>query len=110
MSQTSSTLKPVYSEAEREELGHLDYLARRFDDLCQRELLSPAARAMLAAEDGDRRRQIDQSGQYQAAVEMAKSRAAKHPRESLAWAARARDRWLTRGSVETSHRCELESR
>ena len=91
MPETSSTLEPVYSEAEREELGHMAYLIGRLDDLCERQLIAPAARATLAAENEDRRRQIERSGQYQAAIEMAKSLVAKQPRESLAWAARAQE-------------------
>ncbi len=33
MSSTSESIDPVFSDAEREELGHLDYLVARLDEL-----------------------------------------------------------------------------
>ena len=90
MSPTSDTIEPVYSEAEREELGHLDYLVARLDDLCQRGLLTPEACATAVAESRGRCAAIDLVGQYNGAIEQARKLASSDRSKALRCAERAR--------------------
>ncbi|HEX3448957.1 MAG TPA: tetratricopeptide repeat protein, partial [Isosphaeraceae bacterium] len=90
MCATSNTIEPVYSDAEREELGHLDYFVARLDDLCQRRLLTPEACATVVAESRGRRAAIDLTGRYNGAIAHARKLAKSYPREALEWAELAR--------------------
>ena len=62
MSTTKSTFDPAFSDAEREELGHLDYLDARLDELRDRGLIAPEAYATVVAESQGRRQAIELSG------------------------------------------------
>jgi hypothetical protein len=90
MSPTSDTIEPVYSEAEREELGHLDYLVARLDELCQRGLLTPEVCATVVAESRGRCAAIDLAGQYNGAIEQARKLAKSNPSDALRCAEQAR--------------------
>jgi len=98
MSPTSDTIEPVFTDAERDELGHLDYLVARLDELCQRGLLTPEARARIVAESRCRRAAIDLIGRYNSAIEHARKLVKSNPQEALGWAERARE--LDSGAVD----------
>ena len=59
MSTTKSTIDPAFSDAEREELGHLGYLVARLDELRERGLIAPDAYATVVAESQGRRQAIE---------------------------------------------------
>ena len=82
---------PVFSDAEREELGHLGYLTGRLDELRDRGLIAPDAFATVAAESQGRRQVIELSGRYRGAVRQASKLAKKDPRDALEWAECARE-------------------
>ena len=86
-----STFDPAFSDAEREELGHLDYLVARLDELRERGLIAPEACATVVAESQGRRQAIELSGRYRSAVDQAKKLAKKDPRDALEWAECARE-------------------
>jgi hypothetical protein len=91
MSTTKATFEPVFSDAEREELGHLGYLTVRLDELRRRGLIAPAAAATIAAESQARRQAIELSGCYRNAILRARKLAAKDPHDALEWAECARE-------------------
>src|SRR4051794_37694040 len=67
MSSDAVTTPLVLSTSELEELGHLDYLLRRLEDLLGRGLIPPESYATVAAESRGRREAIERQGQFQAA-------------------------------------------
>ena len=87
MSSTSESIEPVYSDSEREELGHLAYLVVRLDELCQRGLLTSEACAAVAAESRGRRAEIE----YKGTIERARRLAKKNRNQALESAERARE-------------------
>jgi len=89
MSLFQEIIEPAYTEAEREELGHLEYLVARLDELRQRGLLAPEAYATVVTESRGRREAIEREGRYQAAIVRARGLAANEQKEALAWAERA---------------------
>ena len=91
MSTKNSTLGPAFSDAEREELGHLGYLTGRLDELRERGLIAPDAHAMVAAESQGRRQAIERSARYRTTVLHARKLAEKDPHDALEWAERARE-------------------
>ncbi len=88
MSTRKSTIDPVFSDAERDELGHLGYLDARLDELRERGLIAPDAYATVAAESQDRRQAIELSGRYRSAILQARKLAKKDPHDALEWAER----------------------
>ena len=91
MSLTKGSFEPAFSDAERDELGHLHYLAARLDELRTRGLITPDAHATVVAETQCRREAIELSGSYRKAITQAKKFAKKNPREALHWAECARE-------------------
>ena len=91
MSPTNATIEPVFSEAERDELGHLEYLVARLEELRQRGLIASDAHATVVAESQGRRQAIELSGRYRSAVNQAKKLAKKDTHGALEWAERARE-------------------
>ena len=86
MSLTKGSFEPAFSDAERDEFGHLHYLAARLDELRTRGLITPDAHATVVAETQCRREAIELSGSYRKAITQAKKFAKKNPREALHWA------------------------
>ena len=91
MSTKKPTIDPVFSDAEREELGHLGYLTVRLDELRARGLIAPEAYATVAAESAGRRQAIETSGRYRNAILRARKLADKNPGDALDWAECARE-------------------
>ena len=56
MSPKRRSFEPAFSDAERDELGHLHYLDARLDELRARGLIAPDAYATVVAETQGRRR------------------------------------------------------
>ena len=50
MSAVSSTIEPLLSAGERDELGHLDYLLEQMKDLLERGLIAADSYATVVAE------------------------------------------------------------
>jgi hypothetical protein len=82
MAPTSNTIEPVFTAAERDELGHLDYLVTRLDELCQRGLLTPEAHATVVAECRGRSAAIELIGRYNAEIEQARNLGKSNRREA----------------------------
>jgi hypothetical protein len=68
MSRANLTIDPLLSVPEREELGHLEYLCRRMEELRQGGRLAPESSATVLAEARQWREAIERQGRYQAAV------------------------------------------
>src|SRR5581483_9562764 len=84
-------IAPDYSADQRDELARIDYLLAELRSLRDRGLISEAAVATVAAEKGERQAEILRLGQASAAIQGARSLAAKgDPREALSWAEEAR--------------------
>ena len=90
MSAASSTIEPLLSAGERDELGHLEYHLRQLKELLDRGLIASDSYATVVAESGHRRESIEQQGRYQAAMTRARTLAKSRPGEALEWADRAR--------------------
>jgi tetratricopeptide (TPR) repeat protein len=90
MSAVSSTIEPLLSAGERDELGHLDYLLRQMKDLLERGLIASDSYATVVAESQRRREAIEQQGRYQAAMARTRTLARSRPGEALEWADQAR--------------------
>ena len=86
---TDLKIEPVFSAAEREELGHLDYFLDRLQELLDRELITPEAYATARTESAGRRAAIDRAGQYLACMVKARGVALKWPKQALYWAEQA---------------------
>ena len=68
MSPAGLTIEPLLSAADREELGHLDYLSQRMEELRDRGRLAPDSYATVIAEARGRRESIERQGRFQAAL------------------------------------------
>ena len=91
MSLATMKIEPEFSAQEREELAHLDYFARRMEELRDRGLISPECYQTIVDENQVRREAITRRGTYLAALNRArKLTAAKQMTEALEWAGRAR--------------------
>jgi len=84
------TIEPIYSPPEHDEMGHLDYLLARLEELRDRGLITPDSYATVANESQARRAVIERAGRYAAAVGQARTLAKSRPSEALAWAECAR--------------------
>src|SRR5690348_8466007 len=91
MSPESTTIDPVLSNDEREELLHLEYLSARMKDLLDRGLITADSYAAIDADGCHRRESIERHGRYQAAMGRAQALAKGRPAEALSWAERARE-------------------
>src|SRR5690348_11499695 len=91
MSPESTTIDPVLSNDEREELRHLDYLSARVKELLDRGLIAADSYAAIDADGCHRREAIERHGRYQAAMARAKALSRGRPAEALSWAERARE-------------------
>ncbi|HZW33100.1 MAG TPA: hypothetical protein VFF52_20455, partial [Isosphaeraceae bacterium] len=84
------TIDPLLSATEREELGHLEYLCRRVEELRQGGRLAPESSATVLTEARQWREAIERHGRYQAAVIRARALAKNDPEDALQWAEYAR--------------------
>ncbi|HKI21312.1 MAG TPA: tetratricopeptide repeat protein, partial [Isosphaeraceae bacterium] len=91
MSPNEMTIEPVLSPSERDELGHLDYLLKRLEELRERGLIASDSYATVVAESQARRQAIEHAGRYAAALGQARTLAKWHPKNALAWAELARE-------------------
>ena len=91
MTQVNRSFEPEFTDADREELGHLRYLDARLDELRARGLIAPDACATVVAENQGRREQIELAGRYRYALGQGKQIARKDPREAVKWAECARE-------------------
>ena len=91
MSTKKPTFDPAFTDAERDELGHLGYLTERLDELRARGLIAADVYATVAAESQVRRQGIELSGRYRNAILRARKLAEKNPRDALDWAESARE-------------------
>jgi tetratricopeptide (TPR) repeat protein len=91
MSESEITIEPMLSPAERDEIGHLDYLLARLGELRNRGLIAPDSYATVLAETESRRQALERSGRIAAALSKARALANREPGKALAWAERARE-------------------
>src|SRR5947199_9658736 len=91
MSLATLKIEPEFSVLDREELAHLDYFARRVDDLRDRGLISPECYQTIVTENQVRREAVTRRGVYRAALSRARElAAAKKLPQALECAGRAR--------------------
>ncbi|MGO9913696.1 MAG: hypothetical protein ACLQIB_03135 [Isosphaeraceae bacterium] len=83
------TVKPRFTDAECQELGHLDYLHARLAELRDRGLLAEDVFTTIAADSQQRRQAIDRNGRFRAAMRLVEAHKDKDPKAALVWAERA---------------------
>ncbi len=91
MATVESTIDPILSDGEREELRHLDYLSARIADFRDRGLLAADSYEAMADDGRSRRIAIERLGQYRATVRQARALSRAKAGEALTWAQRARE-------------------
>ncbi len=89
MSPSEETLEPAYTDAQREELGHIDYFLERLAGLRDRGLIECAAFDTAAGEVMSRRETIHRAGQYEACMVKCKALARSRSQQAIEWAERA---------------------
>src|ERR1022692_1884992 len=89
MSPSKSKLEPQFSTAERDELGHIDYLLERLAELRDRGLNAADSYSTAAGESLSKRDAIDRAGHYAACLSRARVLAPGQPREAIPWAEQA---------------------
>ncbi len=89
MSPSEITIEPTLSQAQREEMGHLEYLIARLTELRDRGLITPGSCAAVVAETEGRRHEIEKSAAIATALSRATALSQSDRREALAWAERA---------------------
>lgn len=90
MATVDSTIEPILSDGEREELRHLDYFSARIAEFRERGLIAADLYETIAAEGRSRREAIERRGQYLAAIRQARALSSTRAEEALGWARRAR--------------------
>jgi tetratricopeptide (TPR) repeat protein len=83
------TFDAEYSAVDRDELGHLDYLVGRLDELLARGLIAADVYATVLADGQGRRLAIELEGRYQGALNRARDLARTDLSAALLWAQRA---------------------
>ncbi len=90
MAPVESTIDPILSDGEREELRHLDYLSARLSEFRDRGLIAADSYDTIAAEGRLRREAIERRGRYQAAITRARAISSTKAETALGWARQAR--------------------
>ena len=91
MSPMDSTIEPMLTDGERDELRHLDYLNARIKELLDRGLITSEASTAILDDGRLRRDVIERQGRYKTAIERARGVASVKRGEALKWAERARE-------------------
>ncbi len=91
MSPVDSTIEPMLTDGERDELRHLDYLNARVRELLDRGLITSDASTAILDDGRLRRDVIERQGRYKTAIQRARGMARAKPGEALTWAERARE-------------------
>jgi tetratricopeptide (TPR) repeat protein len=89
MPPSDQTLEPVFSNAESDELGHLEYFLAKLAELRDRGLIAPEAYDTAARESQGRRASIDRAGQYEACMVKSRGLTKSWPKQAVHWAEQA---------------------
>ena len=89
MAPSDQKLEPVLSNAESDELGHLEYFLAKLADLRDRGLIAPEAYDTAASESQSRRASINRAGQYEACMVKSRGLSKSWPKQAVHWAEQA---------------------
>jgi tetratricopeptide (TPR) repeat protein len=82
-------VEPLFSNAERDELAHLDYFLERLAVLHDRGLIAAGPYATVLGESQSRRETIERAGRYARCLASARELAATSPADAIRWAEQA---------------------
>ncbi len=91
MSTAEPTIGPFLSPTERDELGHLEYLLSRLDELRDRGLIAAESYETIRGESESRRTAIARDGHFRAALNRANSFSFSQSQQALVWGEKARE-------------------